>query len=291
VKIAILGKKDAWYTAAIQNAFRAKGIDVPCFPVTALTASVGMNTFMKSAGQSLDDFETLLVRAIPSGSLEQVIYRMDALHRLENRGVRVINPAETIERGVDKYYTLTLAEDSGIRTPPTIITERFEEALSAFDELGGDIIVKPLFGSEAKGMVRVTDKDAAYRLFRSIEMGRYVFYLQKYIPHGNRDIRLFVLGGKVLAAMTRRGKDWKCNIANGATGEPLTPDRELCETGIRAAEMLKADYAGVDILPGDDGNYYLIEVNSIPGWRGLEKATGFDVAGAIADYVLHQIIM
>ncbi len=288
MKIAILGKKDAWYTAAIQNAFRARGIDVPCYPITALTASVGMNSFMRSSGGSLDDFETLLVRAIPSGSLEQVIYRMDALHRLENRGVQVINPAETIERGVDKYYTLTLAEDIGIRIPPTIITEKFEDALSAFDELGGDIIVKPLFGSEGKGMVRVTDKDAAYRLFRSIEMGRYIFYMQKYIPHGNRDIRLFVLGGKVMAAMTRKGKDWKCNIANGATGEPLTPDRELCEAGIRAAGMLKADYAGVDILPGDDGNYYLIEVNSIPGWRGLEKATGFDAAGAIADYVLKK---
>ncbi|NLA75914.1 MAG: RimK family alpha-L-glutamate ligase [Deltaproteobacteria bacterium] len=286
MKIAVLGKRDAWYTTAIQEAFRARGIDVPCFPVTALTASAGMGSFMRSSGQSLDDFDHLLVRAIPSGSLEQVIYRMDALHCLENRGVRVINPAETIERGVDKYYTLTLAEDLGIQIPPTIITEKFEDAISAVDELGGDIIVKPLFGSEGKGMVRVTEREAAYRLFRSIEMGRYVFYLQKYIPHGNRDIRLFFLGGKVAAAMTRIGKDWKCNIANGAAGERLIPEKELNDIGIRAAEMLRADYAGIDILPGDDRRYYLIEVNTIPGWRGLQKATGYDAAGALADYVL-----
>ncbi len=286
MKIAVLGKRDAWYTTAIQEAFRARGIDVPCFPVTALTASAGMGSFMRSSGQSLDDFDHLLVRAIPSGSLEQVIYRMDALHCLENRGVRVINPAETIERGDDKYYTLTLAEDLGIQIPPTIITEKFEDAISAFDELGGDIIVKPLFGSEGKGMVRVTEREAAYRLFRSIEMGRYVFYLQKYIPHGNRDIRLFFLGGKVAAAMTRIGKDWKCNIANGAAGERLIPEKELNDIGIRAAEMLRADYAGIDILPGDDRRYYLIEVNTIPGWRGLQKATGYDAAGALADYVL-----
>lgn len=291
VRIAILGKKDAFYTDALQTAFRSRGIEAPCFPVTALTAAVGTGKYMSSSGEPLDHYDIILIRAIPSGSLEQVVYRMDALHRLENRGARIINPAEAIERGVDKYYTLTLAEDLGIRIPPSIITEKFDDAISAFDELGGDIIVKPLFGSEGKGMVRVTDKDAAYRLFRSIEMGRYVFYLQKYIPHGNKDIRLFVLGGKIIAAMTRRGKEWKCNIANGATGEPLTPDRELCEIGIQTAAMLKADYAGVDILPGDDGNYYLIEVNSIPGWRGLEKATGFDVAGAVADYVLHQITL
>jgi ribosomal protein S6--L-glutamate ligase/tetrahydromethanopterin:alpha-L-glutamate ligase len=214
---------------------------------------------------------------------------MDALHRLENLGVRVINSAVTIERGVDKYYTLTLMEDLGIKIPPTIVTEKFDDALSAFEELGGDIIVKPLFGSEGRGIVRVTDKDAAYRLFRALEMGRYVYYLQKYIPHGSKDIRLFVIGDKIAAAMTRMGKNWKCNISNGASGQSFEPDPELSKTGIQAAGILKADYAGIDILPGDDGNYYLIEVNTIPGWRGLKKTTGFNAAGCLVDYVINKL--
>ncbi|NLD38639.1 MAG: RimK family alpha-L-glutamate ligase [Desulfatiglans sp.] len=290
MKIAILGKKDTWYTSALQSAFRNKNIEVPCFPISSLTASVGTGKYLSSSENSLEGFDVLLVRAIPSGSLEQVIYRMDALHRLENLGVRVINSAETIERGVDKYYTLTRMEDLGIKVPETIVTERFEDAVAAFEELRRDVIVKPLFGSEGKGMVRVTDKDAAYRLFRAIEMGKYIFYIQRYIPHGNRDYRVFVIGGRVAAAMIRRGKDWKCNIANGADAEPFMPDSVISDISIKAAEVLKADYAGVDIMPGEDGNNYLIEVNSIPGWRGLEKATGFNAASHIVDYVLKKYI-
>lgn len=289
MKIAILGKKDTWYTNALQRAFSLKNIEVPCFPVTALTASVGLDRHMSSSDNILDDYDVILVRAIPSGSLEQVVYRMDALHRLENLGVRIINSAETIERGVDKYYTLTLFEDLGIRVPETIVTEKFDDAVAAFDELGKDVVVKPLFGSEGKGMVRVNEKDAAYRLFRALEMGRYIYYVQRYIPHYHKDFRVFVIGGRVAAAMTRTGKDWKCNMANGAGAEAVEADDMLRDISIRAAEVIKADYAGVDILPGEDGNLYLIEVNSIPGWRGLKKATGFDAAEHIADYVLDII--
>jgi RimK family alpha-L-glutamate ligase len=288
MKIAILGKKDTWYTTALQRAFMNKNIEAPCFPITSITATVGTGKYLSSATNSLEAYDVILVRAIPSGSLEQVIYRMDALHRLENLGVRVINSAETIERGVDKYYTLTCMEDIGIKVPETIVTERFDDAVAAFDELGRDVIVKPLFGSEGKGMVRVTDKDAAYRLFRAIEMGRYIFYIQRYIPHNNRDYRIFVIGSRVAAAMTRRGADWKCNIANGADAEPFIPDSAISDISIKAAELLKADYAGVDIMPGEDGNNYLIEVNSIPGWRGLKKATGFDAAECLVNYVINK---
>ncbi len=288
MNIAILGKKDAFYTTAIQQAFRSKNIEAPCFPITSLKASIGSGRCMSSGDFFLENYDVILVRAIPSGSLEQVVYRMDALHRLENRGVRVINSAETIERGVDKYYTLTLMEDAGIRVPCTIVTEKFDDAILAFDELGGDVVVKPVFGSEGRGIVRVTDRDAAYRLFRALEMGRYVFYLQRYIPHFNRDIRVFVIGGKVTAAMTRIGRDWKCNIANGADAESLDPDSTIREISIRAAEILKADYAGVDLLPGEDGNLYFTEINSIPGWKGLKQATGFDAAEHLADYVLQK---
>jgi glutathione synthase/RimK-type ligase-like ATP-grasp enzyme len=117
MKIAILGKRDTWYTTALQAAFMNKNIEAPCFPVTTLTASVGTGRYLSSSENSLEAYNVILVRAIPSGSLEQVIYRMDALHRLENLGVKVINPAETIERGVDKYYTLTRMEDMGIKVP------------------------------------------------------------------------------------------------------------------------------------------------------------------------------
>ncbi len=170
--------------------------------------------------------------------------------------------------------------------PRTIVTERFDDAMDAFDELGGDVVVKPLFGSEGRGMVRVSDRDTAYRVFRALELGRYVYYLQVYVPHGCEDIRVFVVGDTTVAAMTRRGDTWKTNISSGARAERLRPDKKLADMGVRAAKALGAEYAGVDILPIEGGGYFLIEVNTIPGWKGLKKATGFDAAEYLADFVL-----
>jgi RimK family alpha-L-glutamate ligase len=202
--------------------------------------------------------------------------------------VRVINSAAAIEKSVDKYYTSSLLEDAGIPTPRTIVTERFEEAVAAFDELGGDVIVKPLFGSEGVGMVRVSDRDLAHRVFRTLELGRYVYYLQEYIPHQEWDIRAFVLGGRLLAAMTRRAPNgsWKTNVAQGAQSESLRLDPALEALSLRTAQLVGADYAGVDIVCDQHGRPYVLEVNGIPGWRGLQRTVEFDVADAIAEYVL-----
>jgi RimK family alpha-L-glutamate ligase len=177
---------------------------------------------------------------------------------LENAGVRILNSASAIERGVDKYYTLTLMEDEGLPVPRTIVTEGFDDAMDAFDELGRDVVVKPLFGSEGRGMVRVSDRDTAYRVFRALELGRYVYYLQVYVPHGCKDIRVFVVGDTAVAAMMRRGETWKTNISNGARAECLKPDKMLADMSIRAAKALGAEYAGIDILPIAGGGYSLI---------------------------------
>ena len=288
MKIAILGRRGSWYVTALQKALSRRGLDAPCFSVAHLTARLASGVRVAVADDALDSYDTLLVRAIPGGSLEQIIYRMDVLHRLENAGVRVVNSPLTIERSVDKYYTLTLMEDAGLPTPRTIVTERFDDALAAFHELGGDVVVKPLFGSEGRGMVRVTDGDCAYRVFKALQLGHYVYYLQQYLPHHCEDIRVLVIGGEVAAAMLRRGNSWKTNIANGASAVPIALDDRLREMSIRAAELLGAVYAGVDILPLEGGGYSLIEVNGIPGWRGLQSATGVDAAVLLVDHLLES---
>ncbi len=289
MKVAIIGKDGAWYTKSLQSAFSLRNVEVPCFPVTCLKSSLRLQTKITVAEESLNDYDAVIVRAIPGGSLEQVIYRVDALHCLEKSGVRVINSASAIEHGVDKYYTLALMQAEGIPIPRTIVTEQFDDAMDAFDELGGDVVVKPLFGSEGRGMTRVSDRDIAYRTFRALELGHYVYYLQEYVPHGYEDIRVFVIDGKAVSAMTRRGTSWKCNICNGASGEEISINPQLQDMSIRAVNALGAEYGGVDFLPLKNGGYQLIEVNTIPGWKGLEKATGFDAAGALADYIIKTI--
>jgi RimK family alpha-L-glutamate ligase len=286
MKIGILGRHGSLYVTALQNALARRGINAPCFPITRLTARLAAAPRVAVSDDSLDNYDIILIRAIPGGSLEQIIYRMDALHRLENAGIRIVNSPLTIERSVDKYYTLTIMEDAGLPILRTIVTERFDDALAAFHELGGDVVVKPLFGAEGRGMVRVTDSDSAFRVFKALELGNYIYYLQQYVPHNCEDIRVFVIGGEVAAAMLRRGKDWKTNIANGATATPLVLDTTLREMSIEAARLLDAFYVGVDILPLERGGYALIEVNGIPGWQGLQSATGINLAELLIDHIL-----
>lgn len=284
-KIGILSSQRGWHVTALEDALCRQGA-VPCFfPITRLAAWIGGQAHVAVAGERLEDCQALLVRTIPIGSLEQIIFRMDALHRLEDVGVRVINSPTAIERTVDKYYTSFLLADAGIPTPRTMVTENFDEALSAFRELG-DVVVKPLFGSEGKGMVRVSDEDSAYRLFRTLELGRYVYYLQEYIPHGHEDIRAFVVGDRVVAAMRRRGAGWKTNFSQGAQVEPVALSAPLEELSLRAARLVGTEYAGVDLLPAEDGRTYVLEVNSIPGWRGLRKTTSQNIADVIVEHVL-----
>jgi RimK family alpha-L-glutamate ligase len=286
LKAGILGQRNGWHTQALQAALARRGVEAPALPITQLEARVVSHPWLSVQQEPLEAYDVLFVRTIPGGSLEQIIFRVDALHRLENAGVRVVNSPQAIERTVDKYYTSTLLEDAGLPTPRTVVTEQFEQALAAFDELGGDVVVKPLFGSEGRGMTRVTDPDTAYRVFRALELGRYVFYLQEFIPHACKDVRVFVVGGKVVAAMERRGASWKTNVAQGARGFPIFPDATLCDLSLRAVQAVGADYAGVDLLPVEGGGYTLIEVNGIPGWRGLKAATGIDAADHLAEYVL-----
>jgi RimK family alpha-L-glutamate ligase len=236
--------------------------------------------------EALEECDAVVVRALPGGSLEQVIYRVDALHRLAALGVPVVNSAAAIERAVDKYYTLALLEEAGLPVPRTVVAERYDDAMAAFGELGGDVVLKPLFGSEGRGMVRLTDADLAHRAFRALELGRYVYYVQEFLPHGDGDLRAFVLGDRVLAAMQRTAPGWKSNVAAGARATAIPVTAMIEELAVCAARALGAACAGVDLLPAEDGRLYVVEVNSIPGWQALQSTTTVDIADEVAAYVL-----
>jgi glutathione synthase/RimK-type ligase-like ATP-grasp enzyme len=148
--------------------------------------------------------DAVIVRGIPRGSLEQVIFRVDALHALVARGVPCVNGPQAIERTIDKFLASALLARAGVPTPRTIACERPEDALDAFAALGGDVIVKPLFGSMGAGMTRVDDADVAYRVFHALALERAVYYLQEALPE-DRDVRAFVVGARTSPAARRRG--------------------------------------------------------------------------------------
>jgi RimK family alpha-L-glutamate ligase len=227
----------------------------------------------------------VLARIIPSGSLEQIIYRVDTLHRLEEDGVRVMNTARSIERTVDKAWTSAILDRAGLPTPETVACESADEAFAAFRTMG-DVVVKPLFGSMGLGMSRVSDEDMAWRVFRVVETVRGVYYLQRFVPHEGRDIRAFVVGDRVIGAIERSSPGWRTNFSRGGSVKPFSLPDPWSELALRAADAVGTEYAGVDLLPASDGSVYVLEVNGIPGWEGLQAATGIDVAAAVVDQLL-----
>lgn len=239
------------------------------------------------SGIALHELDALAVRSLPGGSLEQVIYRLDVLHQLEGQGMVVVNRPVVLERTVDKFFTTSFLAKHGLPVPPTVVVERFDQAMSAFEAMGRAVL-KPLFGSRGVGMVLLEDPDVAYRVFRALELGRYVYYLQQFLGHHKEDLRIFVLGEEVLAAMRRRSVSWKSNVACGGVPERVDLDPRLGALAVETARVLGADYLGIDMVVVE-GNPYVIEANGIPGWIGLQSVSECDIAVAIARHILAKI--
>jgi len=303
VQVVILSARTGWHTDELCRALSARGhvsVVLPYEKLIATLGAPGAGTGLSSEGAAILEADAVLARIIPSGTLEQIIFRVDALHWIEERGVPVVNSPRAIERAVDKFYTDALLREAGLPTPETVVCENVADAMEAvrvmlgrrsLGEGGGEVVIKPIFGSMGHGLVRVSDPDVAFRVLKSLDQVRSVFYLQRAVDHGGRDIRVFVVGGRVLGAIERRAPDgdWRTNVARGADARPIDLPAEWAQLALRAAAALGADYAGVDLLPSRDGQVFVLEVNGIPGWQGLQQATGLDVAGAIVDHVETRI--
>ena len=291
MRVAILSARQGWHTDQLCRALAERGHEGRVLPYETLVAHLGGGgsaPAMTAGDEDLGACAAVLARIIPAGSLEQIVFRVDALHTLEERGIPVVNPARTIERTVDKLWTTALLEQAGLRVPETVVCEGADAALAAFRALG-DVIVKPLFGSMGLGMVRVTDEEMAFRVFRTLETLRGVYYVQRTIDHGGCDVRAFVVGSRVIGAIERSAPGWKTNLARGGRARSVTLEPEQTELALAAARAVGADYAGVDLLPARDGTVYVVEVNGIPGWRGLQEATSCDVAAAIVELLVGRV--
>jgi len=288
VNVAILSARTGWHTDELCRALAEHGHAGVVLPYEKLVGRFPGG--LSSESVPILEADAVLARIIPGGSLEQVIYRVDALHWIEERGVLVVNSPRAIERCVDKFYTTALLHDAGLPTPETVVCEQTDEALAAVRTMG-ECVIKPIFGSLGHGMVRVSEPEVARRIVRSLEQTRTVFYVQEAIDHGGRDIRAFVVGGRVLGAIERRAPEgeWRTNVAIGGSATPFELPDEWAQLAVRAANAVGADYAGVDLLPARDGRIFVLEVNGIPGWEGFQKATGIDVAGAIVGRLIARV--
>jgi len=291
MRIIALSAGTGWHIEDLGRAAERAGVDLVACSWRSLAGAVGDGEASAWAGETkLDDANAVLLRTMPPGSLEQIIFRMDLMHRLEARGVPVFNPPRAIEAAVDKFLALSRIHAAGVATPTTVVCQKLADARVAFERLGRDVVIKPIFGSEGFGMTRVTDADAADRVFATLERMNAVIYLQRFVPHGGEDFRLFVLGGRVLAAMrrtTERG-EWRTNVARGGKGEMITPEPAMRDLALRAAKACDAAIAGVDVVIDPSRGVLVLEVNAVPGWRELSRVTRVDVAGEVLSFVAEE---
>ena len=289
--IVILSARTGWQTDELCRALDQRGHIGCVLPYEGLVGRLGGEARgLSSERTSLLDADAVLARIIPSGTLEQIIYRVDALHWIEEQGVTVINSPRAIERCVDKFYTTALLQRAGLPVPETITCERGEDAIAAVRELG-DAIIKPIFGSLGHGMVRVTAPDVALRVVEPLQQIGSIFYVQRTIDHGGRDVRAFVVGDRVVGAIERTAPagEWRTNVSRGGAVRAFELSQAWADLAVHAASIVGADYAGVDLLPSRDGRVFVLEVNGIPGWKGLQQATGVDVAGAVVDHLVDRV--
>lgn len=285
-RIAIFTDDPGWHGARLKNAFAARGYE---------TSMVSLST----CGIRLDDgaipmqipgFADALpagvfVRGVPGGSLEQVTFYLGILHGLKLLGIPVYNDAQAIERTVDKGMTSFLLRRAGLATPPTWVVNSREEALEIARRelaLGHQLVSKPLFGSQGEGLQRHQRLEDLEVLAES----NGIFYLQRFVDcQGlSHDFRVFVIHGRAVAAMRRYGLSWLNNVAQGGRCEAVRlNDVPLCRLAEEAVKAVGAAYAGVDIICDTSGRYTVIEVNSVPAWKGLQGVTDALVADLLAE--------
>ena len=231
------------------------------------------------------------VRTLSAGSFEAVTKRLGVLHALTKLGVTVWNDARAIERCVDKSMTSFLLAEARVPTPPTWTTESADAARALVEREAphGPLVLKPLFGAQGKGLRLIRRPED----LPSPEAVAGVYYLQQFQPNATQDFtdyRLFVLSGRVIAAMMRRAATWITNVKQG--GEPLAvgPDPKMERLAIAAAEAVGAEIAGVDVLVTAHGAPTVLEVNSMPAWSGLQKVSERNIAEAIASALIHELV-
>lgn len=290
-RVAIVTDDPGWHGARLREGFASRGVASDYLSLTCCGFDLAA-----PHGIVLPGFEDTLpdgvfVRGVPAGTLEQVVLRLDVLHALRETGVPVYNDARAIERTVDKAMTSFLLHRAGIPTPRTWAWESEEAARALLRReaaRGRELVMKPLFGSQGKGLRRLR------READLPEMAEYgaVYYLQEFLDTGAgrwHDWRVLVIGGRARAGMVRHGTHWITNRAQGARCEGMVLEGEPARLAEEAVQAIGIDYAGVDLIRNGAGRWHVIEVNSIPAWMGLQGVSSLDLAQCLVDDFLTKL--
>ena len=216
-------------------------------------------------------------------------YGLSVVNQFDMMGVPVLNNSVPIARSRDKLRCLQLLSRFGLDIPKTIMAHQRTNVQRLVDQIGGlPAIVKLIQGTQGVGVMIATTMDEIVRLLNTFWDLEQEILMQEFIKESEgRDVRALVVGDRVVAAMRRQAKkgEFRSNIHRGGEGTPITLPREYAEVAVKAARIIGLEVAGVDMLESKRGPM-IMEVNSSPGFEGIEGATGLDVAGEIVAHAL-----
>lgn len=275
--LGIIHNRIAWEEKELIEAARRKGIDVKVFDnrnlevdVTGDRCDYGVDIFLqRSISYTKSLYSTLVLEAM---------------------GYRVVNSYKCQEVCGDKLKTTIALKKAGLPLPKTHLALSCDAAMKSLEKLGYPSVTKPLIGSWGRLVSILNDPASAKAILETREtLGdtiHKVYYLQEYVNHNSRDLRVFVVGDEVVAAMYRYTipGDWRSNATIGGKTEVCNVTDEIEEIALRAARATFSEIAGVDLLEGDKG-LFLNEVNHNPGFQHIAATTKVDIAGKIIDYL------
>ena len=255
--------------------------------ISSQVSNAGSRFWLK--GVEISDTDVCFLRSFGPGSCEQTTRRISMIEHMEVAGIRVVNPGYQFRRARDKYATQYVLASAGLPVAETFTTESLNQAYSKAEELGVSVF-KPILGSMGKGILKFDDPDLAFNAFKTLSRIGEPLIVQEYLRNPGRDMRIFVVGDRVVGTSFKYGAEgnWKTNVAQGGrmVDEPVSD--EFKELGLKAVKAMGLDYAGVDIMETDRGPV-ILEVNGAPGWQALKESTGTDIAMEIVKYATSGI--
>lgn len=277
-RFLILGGGEGWHATQLRHAAARLQYEIAVTTYESLRGDIGSSQGVQiscDAGR-LSDFDAILTRTMPAGTLEQITFRLATLHGLSS--TPMVNPPRALEIAIDKFATLGLVAELGYAVPETIVVQSRREAIDAFGQLGGDCVVKPIFGGEGRGVMRIQDAELAWYTFSTLEQLGAIAYVQRFVPPGGSDTRLLVIGDQVLGMRRDNPADFRTNVGSGGRCQPIQPSADEITLARQVAAAIGLKFAAVDLLRDDSGIQYVLEVNAIPGWKAAQRVCHANIA-------------
>ena len=288
----VLTEADDWTATAILKNIRDKGAEAVALNLAQIGVSItNAGLYWLNETEDINGMEGVIVRDVGiSNLLDLISVKFDLIRIFEiERRTTIMNSSVAIQNAANKFLSFVLFQRAHLPLPPTVVTADLEVAKRAIEDFGS-VLVKPIFGSQGKGIIKLEGYEYDPLKVAALLKDRGVLYLQQFVHNPGRDIRVFVVGETALGAIYRVTPpgSFRSNLSQGGSPRKCELTEELCELAVRATKAVGADFAGVDLIESADG-LYLLEINATPSARGIKLACGIDVTEKIVDLLFTRL--